>query len=85
MESSKTLAQETKGDFKKRTGLSSPDEGDSVAMLCLLVRDRLGFVPGSAPGAVASSSPFSGVPLITGYRPLKSTYLVASPFKYGRI
>lgn len=47
---------ETKRDFKKRTGLRSPDEGDAAAMVCALARDKFGFLPGGAPGVVSGAS-----------------------------
>lgn len=47
---------ETKSDFKKRTGMRSPDEGDAAAMVCMLARDNFGFLPGGAPSAVKETS-----------------------------
>lgn len=48
---------EPKAAFKARTKLGSPDEGDAAAMACLLIRHRLGIVPGANvyPQARASS------------------------------
>ena len=36
---------ESKKDMKKRTGFS-PDEADAILGMCMLARDRLGFLPG---------------------------------------
>jgi hypothetical protein len=38
---------EMKSDFKKRTGNSSPDEGDAVALCALAARKAAGLFPGS--------------------------------------
>jgi hypothetical protein len=48
---------EGKRDYKKRTGQKSPDEGDAAVMICTLARDRFGFLPGGALGAIACSNP----------------------------
>jgi len=80
---SKLKALETKTEYKKRTGLGSPDAADAAAMLCLVARDRLGFVPGGAPGCVDAASSFVGGQMITGYKPLKATYLLAYKGKSG--
>lgn len=47
---------ETKREYKKRTGLRSPDEGDAAAMVCALARDKFGFLPGGVPASVAGVS-----------------------------
>ena len=40
---------ESKEEFKKRIAGRSPDEADVFAMLCGIVRDKLGFCPGKSP------------------------------------
>ena len=50
---------EKKTEYKARTKLGSPDEADAAAMVALLVRHRLGVVPGSGvyPSSLARSTP----------------------------
>jgi hypothetical protein len=73
-------ALETKREFKKRTGMASPDEADAASMIALLARDRFGFTPGGAPGAVAASMPpiAGSMPMHDLSKRFRSNY-VASP------
>ena len=39
---------EAKADFKKHTGLRSPDHMDACGLVCAIVRERLGVAPGAS-------------------------------------